>query len=184
MPSHRFALAPHIFDLCHILIKTLHGLRHLASAYLCSATAQSFAVLAQVLLHAGYQGVPSFKIRPKSMSMHGRQLCQDPRSGKTVFSVAKISRIKTMSLRHNLEVCIGDSSDEVCALRNCFSSARVRTRMHVFAAFLEHQHCTFACISLLPFRVAGSCMQRVQALCFFTETPWHAKTHSRTVPVR
>ena len=59
--------------------------------------------------------MPSFKIRPKAMSMHGRQLCIDPRTGQTVFSVAKVSRIKTMSLRHNLEVCVGDSSEEVRA---------------------------------------------------------------------
>lgn len=65
--------------------------------------------------HAGYKGMPSFKIRPKAMSMHGRQLCIDPRTGRTVFSVAKVSRIKTMSLRHNLEVCVGDSSEEVRA---------------------------------------------------------------------
>jgi hypothetical protein len=62
---------------------------------------------------AGYKGVPSFKIRPKALSMHGRQLCMDPYTGQTVFSVAKISRIKTMSLRHNLAVCIGDSDEEV-----------------------------------------------------------------------
>lgn len=71
--------------------------------------------MVKFVVHAGYKGVPSFKIRPKAMSIHGRQLCQDPTTGQTVFSVGKISRIKTMSLRHNLEVCIGDSSEEVCA---------------------------------------------------------------------
>lgn len=58
----------------------------------------------------GYQGVPSFKVRPKPVSMHGRQLALDC-SGRTMFSVAKISRVSTMSIRHNLEVCAGDSSD-------------------------------------------------------------------------
>jgi hypothetical protein len=57
--------------------------------------------------------MPSFKIRPKALSMHGRQLCIEHHTGKTVFSVAKISRLQTLSLRHNLEVCVGDSSEEV-----------------------------------------------------------------------
>jgi hypothetical protein len=58
--------------------------------------------------------MPSFRIRPKAMSMHGRQLALDLATNRTIFSVGKISRIKTMSLRHNLEVCLGDSGDEVC----------------------------------------------------------------------
>jgi hypothetical protein len=65
---------------------------------------------------SGYSGMPSLKIRPKKLSMHGRQVVSDY-NGRTLFSVGKVSRIKTMSLRHNLEVCIGDSSDEVPLLR-------------------------------------------------------------------
>jgi hypothetical protein len=56
--------------------------------------------------------MPSLKIRPKKISMHGRQEVRDY-NGRTLFSVGKLSRIKTMSLRHNLGVCLGDSSDEV-----------------------------------------------------------------------
>ena len=58
--------------------------------------------------------MPSFKVRPKTVSMHGRQVAIYPPTGQTMFSMAKVSRIKTLSLRHNLEVCIGDNSDEVC----------------------------------------------------------------------
>jgi hypothetical protein len=67
-------------------------------------------------MRAGYNGMPSFKIRPSKVSMHGRQLAMDPRNGQVMFSVCKRSRIKTMSLRHNLEVSIGDDEKDV---RNC-----------------------------------------------------------------
>eukprot|EP00892_Ulva_mutabilis_P006997 jgi/Ulvmu1/466/UM001_0473.1 len=60
----------------------------------------------------GYMGMPSFKVRPKAVSIHGRQVAVYPQTGQTMFSMAKVSRIKTLSLRHNLEVCIGDSDDE------------------------------------------------------------------------
>lgn len=46
------------------------------------------------------------------ISVHGRQEVRDF-SGRVLFSVAKLSRIKTMSLRHNLEVNIGENKDEV-----------------------------------------------------------------------
>ena len=57
--------------------------------------------------------MPSFKVRPSKLSMHGRQLAIDPHTGKCMFSVCKRSRIKTMSLRHNLEVSIGDDENDV-----------------------------------------------------------------------
>ena len=57
--------------------------------------------------------MPTFKVRPKKVSMHGRQQAIYPRTGETMFTMAKVSRIKTLSLRHNLEVCIGDKDDEV-----------------------------------------------------------------------
>ena len=63
-------------------------------------------------MHAGYGGMPSFKIRPSKVSMHGRQLAMD-HGGRCLFSVAKRSRIKTLSLRHNLEVSIGDDEKDV-----------------------------------------------------------------------
>jgi hypothetical protein len=60
--------------------------------------------------------MPSFKIRPAKLSMHGRQLAINPHSGKVIFSVCKRSRIKTMSLRHNLEVSIGDDEGDCYVL--------------------------------------------------------------------
>jgi hypothetical protein len=63
--------------------------------------------------------MPSFKIRPAAVSMHGRQFAMDF-NNRSIFSVAKRSRISSMSLRHNLEVSLGDSKDKdvrlVCAL--------------------------------------------------------------------
>ncbi|KAK9818123.1 hypothetical protein WJX72_007473 [[Myrmecia] bisecta] len=61
---------------------------------------------------AGYNGMPSFKIRPKTLSRHGRQYIQDPQGRQTFFNIAKQSRFKTMSIRHNLEVCQGDTDKE------------------------------------------------------------------------
>lgn len=65
--------------------------------------------------------MPSFKVRPKKVSMHGRQQAIYPRTGETMFTMAKVSRIKTLSLRHNLEVCIGDKDDEVPPPPHCAS---------------------------------------------------------------
>ena len=54
---------------------------------------------------SGQLGMPSFKIRPKAMSYHGRQLIQGlSRGGATHFNVARQSRLSTGSIRHNLEV--------------------------------------------------------------------------------
>jgi hypothetical protein len=55
--------------------------------------------------------MPNFKIRPAAMSMHGRQYALDF-NNRSIFSVAKRSRISSMSLRHNLEVSLGESTDE------------------------------------------------------------------------
>lgn len=61
---------------------------------------------------AGYQGMPGFKVKPKMASSHGRQFIMG-HDNKIFFSVAKESRLKTMSLRHNLEVCQGKDGDKV-----------------------------------------------------------------------
>ena len=56
----------------------------------------------------GNRGMPSFKIRPKALSRHGRQLIMELSHGQpgghTYFNVAKQSRLSTMSIRHNFEV--------------------------------------------------------------------------------
>jgi altronate dehydratase len=59
---------------------------------------------------AGYQGMPNFKIRPAAMSLHGRQYALDF-NNQRIFSVAKRSRISSASLRHNLEVSLGERTD-------------------------------------------------------------------------
>ncbi|KAL2644511.1 hypothetical protein R1flu_012098 [Riccia fluitans] len=61
----------------------------------------------------GYRGMPDFKVRAAHMSLHGRQYVQDPEGNVTYFNVSKMSRLKTMSLRHNLQVCKGDGKDLV-----------------------------------------------------------------------
>lgn len=57
---------------------------------------------------SGYHGMPSFKVRPKQISRHGTQYVQDYQGRRTRFSISKQSRVKTMSVRHNLEVIEGD----------------------------------------------------------------------------
>jgi len=55
----------------------------------------------------GRQGLPSFKIRPKALSRHGRQMIMELSHGQpgghTFFNVAKQSRLSSMSIRHNFE---------------------------------------------------------------------------------
>jgi hypothetical protein len=75
--------------------------------------------------------------------MHGRQLAINPYTGEVIFLVCKRSCIKAISLRHNLEVSIGDDQGDVrvmcchyCALnweialsfctRTCFTNASMR----------------------------------------------------------
>lgn len=45
------------------------------------------------------------------LSKHGRQFVQSRDNREIYFSVAKESRLKTMSLRHNLEVCKGSNGE-------------------------------------------------------------------------
>jgi hypothetical protein len=59
----------------------------------------------------GYHGMPSFKVKPKTFSVHGRQYVMDPRGERSYFNIAKQSRLKSMSIRHNLVVCRGDDED-------------------------------------------------------------------------
>lgn len=61
----------------------------------------------------GYHGMPSFKVKPKTFSAHGRQFIMDSHGEKTFFNIAKQSRLKSMSIRHNLVVCKGDTEDDV-----------------------------------------------------------------------
>lgn len=64
----------------------------------------------------GYHGMPSFKIRPKTMSRHGRQYVADEHNGRVFFSVGNKSRLATQSIRHNMEVCDGEGETEVYAI--------------------------------------------------------------------
>lgn len=54
----------------------------------------------------------SFKVRPKKMSMHGRQRVKQMSDDSVVMNVGKISRVKTMSMRHSFELCRGDDKDD------------------------------------------------------------------------
>lgn len=65
-----------------------------------------------ILQVSGQLGMPCFKIRPKAMSRHGRQLIQElGRGNGTHFNVAQQSRLSTGSIRHNMEVCKGEGDD-------------------------------------------------------------------------
>lgn len=60
----------------------------------------------------GYNGMPDLKVRPKGFSVHGRQYILDASGERTLFSVAKLSRFKSMSIRRNLAVFSGDQETE------------------------------------------------------------------------
>ncbi|KAG2436946.1 hypothetical protein HXX76_006463 [Chlamydomonas incerta] len=62
---------------------------------------------------SGYCGMPPLKIRPKTMSTHGRQYIQDPSGQQTFANVGKESRLKSMSIRHNLAVRRGNGKDVI-----------------------------------------------------------------------
>lgn len=56
-------------------------------------------------------GFRSYSIRPKTMTMHGRQLIK--REGRVLMNVAKMGKLSTMSIRDHFEIGPEDSSDEV-----------------------------------------------------------------------
>ncbi|KXZ45208.1 hypothetical protein GPECTOR_57g498 [Gonium pectorale] len=62
---------------------------------------------------SGYRGMPALKIRPKTMSAHGRQYIQDASGQHTHCNVGKESRLKSMSVRHNLAVRRGRDKEVV-----------------------------------------------------------------------
>jgi hypothetical protein len=55
-------------------------------------------------------GMPSFKIRPKSISRHGRQYIKQM-NNETIMNIGKVSKMKTMSLRDHFMVGRGESKD-------------------------------------------------------------------------
>lgn len=57
-------------------------------------------------------GMTGTKIRPKTLSIHGRQLVKKIRCGSVVMNVAKMPRSKSMSVRQALEICRGESKDD------------------------------------------------------------------------
>ncbi len=56
-------------------------------------------------------GFRSYKIRPKTMTMHGRQYVK--RGDTIVMNVGKKGKLSTMSIRDTFEICPGDDGDEV-----------------------------------------------------------------------
>lgn len=58
------------------------------------------------------RGVQSFKIRPKSLSRHGRQYIKRT-NNETMMNIGKQGKLKTMSLREHFMVGRGDSTDAV-----------------------------------------------------------------------
>jgi LURP-one-related len=55
-------------------------------------------------------GIPSFRIRPKKLSRHGRQFIKEGRNGGTVFNVGKVGKLASMSMRPNFAV--GPAEDD------------------------------------------------------------------------
>uniref|UniRef100_A0A7S1TFW3 Uncharacterized protein n=1 Tax=Compsopogon caeruleus TaxID=31354 RepID=A0A7S1TFW3_9RHOD len=58
----------------------------------------------------GRAGMPSFQIRPKTFSRHGRQYVKTS-DGHYFFSIAKQGKLHTMSVLPHYEVCRGDDND-------------------------------------------------------------------------
>ena len=56
-------------------------------------------------------GGEGFKIRPKFMSMHGRQLVRR-HDDTAVLNVAKMSKFRTLSIRENFAVSVGEDGLE------------------------------------------------------------------------
>lgn len=61
----------------------------------------------------GYSGMPGFKVKPKMASTHGRQFIQSHDNRTIYFSVAKESKLKTMKLSNNFEICKGAEGEKV-----------------------------------------------------------------------
>lgn len=59
----------------------------------------------------GYLGMPSFRVRPKSMSFHGRQYIKV--GDETIMNIGKLGKFKTKSLRPHFGVLKGSSGDVV-----------------------------------------------------------------------
>lgn len=57
------------------------------------------------------RGFRSFKIRPKTLSRHGRQYIKF--GDETVMNVAKVGKLKSMSLRNQFTIGKGEDGDEV-----------------------------------------------------------------------
>uniref|UniRef100_A0A7S3A0S0 Uncharacterized protein n=1 Tax=Rhodosorus marinus TaxID=101924 RepID=A0A7S3A0S0_9RHOD len=75
----------------------------------------------------GSHGFPSFKIRPKSVSRHGRQYISS-KDGHCFMNMSKQSKLKTMSVRTSLDVCAGDSSDPVYNVQTDLAARTVVVR--------------------------------------------------------
>jgi hypothetical protein len=61
---------------------------------------------------SGYHGMPDLKVRPKGLSIHGRQRILDASGDTTICNIAKLSRLKSKSIRHNLAVFAGEEEKE------------------------------------------------------------------------
>lgn len=60
------------------------------------------------------RGFPSFKIRPKKLSRHGRQYIKTGgKNGQTVFNVGKVGKFASMSMRPNFAVGPQEDDDTV-----------------------------------------------------------------------
>jgi len=60
----------------------------------------------------GYNGMPDLKVRPKTISRHGRQYIRDASGEITFCNVAKQSRFHSMSIRHNFAVFAGEEEEK------------------------------------------------------------------------
>lgn len=56
---------------------------------------------------SGYQGMPSLKIRPKSLSRHGRQYVYEAGSKRVLFNIGKVCRGLSRGHPHSQQLSIG-----------------------------------------------------------------------------
>lgn len=60
---------------------------------------------------AGYNGMPSLKVRPKTISRHGRQFVYEEYTGTLLFNIGKESKLKNLAIRSNLAIRKGDTKE-------------------------------------------------------------------------
>jgi hypothetical protein len=87
------------------------GLTNQDAAYQYATMGGEWESLTDVTGHG--HGYPSFPIRPKKLSAHGRQYIKRGKRGETVMNVGKVGKLSSMSMRPNFAVGRGEDDHTV-----------------------------------------------------------------------